>query len=47
MIHHDSDLFYEICNTINEHNEKQIHYLSSMFLTQFNIYQEVVEKALL
>ena len=47
MIHHDSDLFYEISNTINEHNKKQIHYLSSMFLTQFNIYQEVVEKALL
>ena len=29
MIHHDSDVFYDIYNTINEHNRIQIHYLSS------------------
>ena len=31
MIHHDSDLFYNICNAINEHNLRQNHYLSLMF----------------
>ena len=28
MIHQDSNLFYDICNTINEHNRRQTHYLS-------------------
>ena len=37
MIHHDSDLFYELCNTINENDQRQTHYLSSIFLTKFDI----------
>ena len=28
MIHHDSDLFYDIYSTINKHNQRQTHYLS-------------------
>ena len=28
MIHHDWDLFYDIDNTITEHNQRQTHYLS-------------------
>ena len=28
MIQHDSDLFYDIYNTITEHNQRQTHYLS-------------------
>ena len=28
MIHHDSDLFYDIYNRINEHNRRQPHYFS-------------------
>ena len=30
MIHHDSDLFYDVCNTITEHSQTQTHYLSSI-----------------
>ena len=30
MIHHYSDLFYDISSTINEHNWRQTHYLSSI-----------------
>ena len=30
MINHDSDLFYDIYNTINEHNRRQTHYRSSI-----------------
>ena len=30
MIHHGWDLFYDIYNTINEYNQKQIHYVSSI-----------------
>ena len=34
MIHHASDLFHDICNTINEHNRRQNHYLSIfLFIT--------------
>ena len=29
MIHHNSNLFYDIYNTITEHNQGQTHYLSS------------------
>ena len=29
MIHHNSNLFYDIYNTITEHNQRQTHYLSS------------------
>ena len=28
MIHHDSGLFYDIRNTITEHNQRRAHYLS-------------------
>ena len=27
MIHHDLNLFYEISNKINKHNQRQTHYL--------------------
>ena len=37
MIHHDSDLFYDIYNTIIEHNQRQSHYPSSI-LNYFDIY---------
>ena len=37
MIHHDSDLFYDVYNTKNEHNKRQTHYLLS-FLNYFDIY---------
>ena len=37
MIHHDSHLFCDICNTINEYNWIQTHYLSSI-PTYFDIY---------
>ena len=30
MIHHNSDLFYDIYYTINEHNQRQTYYLSSI-----------------
>ena len=36
-MHHDLNLFYELCNTINENDQRQTHYLSSMFLTKFDI----------
>ena len=36
MIHHDSNLVYDIYNTITEHNQKQAHYLSSI-LNYFDI----------
>ena len=41
------DLFYEICDTVNEYNQRQTHYLSLMFLTQFGICKEVTEKFIL
>ena len=40
-------LFYDIYNTINEHTQRPTHYLSSMFLTKFDIEKEVIEKVLL
>ena len=30
MIHHNFILFYDICNTINEHNQRETHYLPSI-----------------
>ena len=30
-IHHNSNIFYNIYHTINEHNRRQTHYLSSVF----------------
>ena len=47
MIHVDSDSFYDICNTINEHNQRQNYHLSLNFPTQFDIWKEVIEKFLL
>ena len=37
MIHHNLDLFYNIYNTVTEHNRRQTHYLSSV-LNYFGIY---------
>ena len=37
MIHHNSDLPYDIYSTTNEHNRRQTHYLSST-LNNFDIY---------
>ena len=34
MIHHDFDFFYDICNTINEHNRRQ----TSCFLLILNYF---------
>ena len=36
-MHHDSDLFYDTYNIINEHNQSQTHYLSSI-LNYFDMY---------
>ena len=47
MIHHDKELFDDIYNIKTEHNQRRTHYLSLMFPTQFNIYDEVIEKVLL
>ena len=41
MIHHDLDLFYDIYNIINKHNQRPTNYLSLMFLTQFDISKTV------
>ena len=38
MIHHNSNLFYDIYNTINEHNQRQTHYRSSILPIQFDIF---------
>ena len=38
MIHHDSDLFYDIYNTINEHNGRQTQYLLLISLNYFDMY---------
>ena len=32
MIHHDWNLFYGICNAINKHDRRQIHYLFSLLV---------------
>ena len=36
MIHLDLDSFHDIYNIINEHNQRQSHCLSLIFLTQFH-----------
>ena len=46
MIHHDSDLFYGIYNTINEDNRRQTNYLSSILPNYFDIYYGVILKVL-
>ena len=38
VIHHDSDLFYDINITINEYTGRQTHHLSSIFPNRFDIY---------
>ena len=43
MIHHDFDLFYDIHNTINEHNQRQNHYFS-LILNYFDIYFWLIQK---
>ena len=37
MIHHDSDLFYDIYDTINEHNRRQAHCFSLNVTNSFDI----------
>ena len=46
MIHHESDLFYDIYNTTNENNQRQTHYLSSI-PSYFDIYFYVNQKVIL
>ena len=36
LIHHGLDLFYDIYNTINDYNQRQTHYLSSI-LNYFDV----------
>ena len=43
MIHHDSNLFYDIYNTVNEHNSRQNHYLSSIS-NYFDIFFKIHSK---
>ena len=43
MIHRNLDLFYEICNTITEHNGRQTHYLS-LIPNYYDIYFQVSQK---
>ena len=42
----DLDLFYEICNTITEHNRRQSHY-SSLIPIYFDIYFQLNQKVIL
>ena len=37
VIHDNSDLCYDIYNTINEHNRRKTHYFPSIFLTYFDV----------
>ena len=46
VIHHDSDLFYDIFNIINEHNRRQTRCLSSI-LNYFDIFFQVNQNVLL
>ena len=48
MIHHHGfGLFYDIYNIVTEHIRRQAYYVSSIFLSQFHIYKDVIEKVLL
>ena len=42
MIHHDSDLFYDLYNTINVHNQRQ-----TQILNYFDVYFQVTQICLL
>ena len=46
MIHRDLDLFYDIYNTIGQHYQKQIHFLSSIVLTFLDIFVKENQKGL-
>ena len=46
MTHHHLELFYYIYNTINEHNQRQTHYLSSI-PSYLDIYFWVNQKVIL
>ena len=46
MIYHDADLYYDISNTEKKHNQRQNHYLSLILISLFDIYKEVIQKAL-
>ena len=43
MIHHNSNLSYDIHKTINKHSKRQTHYLSSI-VNYFDIYFWVIQK---
>ena len=47
MINHDSDLFYDIYNAINEHIGRQTHYLLLILPNYFDICFIVISKVLL
>ena len=48
MIHHRGfGLFYDIYNIVTERIRRQAYYISSIFLSQFHIYKDVIEKVLL
>ena len=42
MTSQNSDLFYDIYNTINENNSRQTQYFSSIFLNYFDTQKEVI-----
>ena len=44
MIQHNSDLFYDIYNTINDHNRRQTHSFSSIFPNYFDFYVITFER---
>ena len=46
MIHHISDLFYNIFSLIKQHNQRQNHYLSLIILSLFDIYKKLIKKTL-
>ena len=46
MIHYNSDLFYDIYNTINEHNQRKTHEISAI-LNYFDIYVWMIQKVFL
>ena len=43
MTNRDSDLFHDILNTINEHNQRQTHCFSLLFS---NYFEGVIRKVL-
>ena len=44
VIYHVLELFYDICSTTHQHNQRSNHYFSSMFQYQFDIWKEVIQK---